>query len=174
MGCPCGWWLTCSSPPTPSPSPATPAHRWLFLHTQRKPVCPSGDRALCWVGSTAVTAVKLRLLFLYPHLTGGSLVYFVLILVGAPQDLWSLILGSPGPCSPWLFRMEAFPNLCLSQLLKSSQPMRSACCLGEWQGVLDRATTPDLLCHSSTPFKRNKLPKSYMTRVSPRACKFYY
>lgn len=137
-------------------------------------MCPSGDRALCWVGSTAVTAVKLRLLFPYPHLTGGSFVYFVLILVGAPQDLWSLILGSPGPCSPWLFRMKAFPNLCLSQLPKSSQPMRSACCRGEWQGVLDRVTTPDLLCHSSTPFKRNKLPKSYMTRVSPRACKFYY
>ena len=39
-GCPCCGWLPRASPPTPLPSPATPAHRRLFLHTQWKPLCP--------------------------------------------------------------------------------------------------------------------------------------
>lgn len=38
--------------------------------------------------------------------------------------LLSLILGSHVPCFLWLFRMRVFPNSCMSQLPKTSQPVK--------------------------------------------------
>lgn len=77
--------------------------------------------------------------------------------------LLSLILGSPVPCFLWLFRVRVFPNSCMSQLPKTSQPVKVY--VGERRDrVLDGLVGKGcrhrkcLDCSHPPPIKKSKLP----------------